>query len=214
MLDSNLNLYEAILPHANYSYHNNKAAIKPAQAMRVLGLCFMSTVGAWEEFVGRSFVRYMAGASTPTYTPILKIGSCKSIDHAIDVLAGEHNFDLTKKYFTWTKYVEVRSRANVFFERGEPYTKIPQIFEQRLSDAVMIRNRVAHSSDKCVKDFAIVARRLMGIANSGKLPQGTSVGKLLRLATVNHFQAFNGAKTYYHAFDQMFRHLAFMLVPE
>jgi hypothetical protein len=214
VLDSNLDLYEAMIPHASYTYHNNKAAIRPTQATRVLGLCFMSTVGAWEEFVGKSFIRYMAGAVSPSYAPNFKIGPCKGIDHAVDVLAGEHEYDLTRKYLTWTRYSEVRSRANLFFERGEPYTKIPSVFEDRLADAISIRNRVAHSSDKCVKDFAVVAKRLMGLQKNDPLPQGTSVGKLLKMPNVNHFQAFNNSKTFYHAFDGMFRHLAFMLVPQ
>ncbi len=213
VLDSNLNLYEEMLPHANYSYHNNRAAIHPTQANRIVGMCFMSTVGAWEEFLGDSFIRYMAGASTPSYQPVLKIGSCKGISHAVDVLAGESDYDLAKNYMTWTKYSDVCSKATVFFERGEPYTKVPAVFKERVADAIYIRNRVAHGSDKCIKDFAKVAKRFLGLNPVDNLPRGTSVGKILKGRAVNHFQAFNTAPTYYHAYDKMFRHLAFMLVP-
>lgn len=214
VLNSNLNLFEAMLPHANYSYHNNRAAIHPTQATRVIGLCFMSTVGAWEEFIGDIFIRYMAGAITPSYRPALKIGACNSKAHAVDVLAGENDYDLSRKYMTWTKYSDVCSKATVFFERGEPFTKVPAVFKDRLADAIIVRNRVAHKSEKCVKDFAKVAKRLLLLQSTDPLPQGTSVGKLLKGASVSHFQSFNTSASYYHAYDAMFRHLAFMLVPD
>ena len=213
-LNSNLDLFEQILPHATYSYHANKSAIHPSQATRVVGLCFMSNIGAWEEFLGRIFIRYMAGARTPSYSPVLKIGACHSMDHAIDVLAGKSDYDITKGYLTWTKYADVISKATIFFDRGEPFTKIPPVYKDRIADAIVIRNRVAHSSEKCVKDFAKVAKSFLGLAPSASLPQGTSVGKLLKGTDVRHFQTFNNSASYYQAYDMMFRHLAYMLVPD
>lgn len=213
-LNSNLDLFEQILPHATYSYHANKSAIHPSQATRVIGLCFMSNIGAWEEFLGRVFIRYMAGARSPSYAPVLKIGSCNSMDHAIDVLAGKSDYDITTGYLTWTKFADVCSKATIFFERGEPFTKIPPVYKDRIADAIVIRNRVAHSSEKCIKDFAKVAKRYLSLAPTASLPQGTSVGKLLKETDVKHFQTFNSGANYYEAYDQMFRHLAYMLVPD
>jgi len=214
VLDSNLNLFEAILPYAKFSYHNNKGAFHPAQATRVIGLCFMSSFGAWEEFLGDTFIRYMAGAKTSTYTPSFKLGKCQGIPHAIEVLGGKSGYDLSKNYLTWTNYGDVISKAKIYFERGEPFSKVPAVYKDRIADAIVIRNRVAHTSEKCVKDFAKVAKPLLGLKLTDKLPHGMSVGKLLLKTKVNHFQSFNNQPTYYKAYDSMLRHLAYMIVPD
>lgn len=214
ILDSNLNLFETILPYSKFSYHNNRADFHPGQATRVVGLCFMSSIGAWEEFLGDTFIRYMAGAITPTYLPNLKIGKCQGIAHAIEVLGGKSGYDLTKNYLTWTNYGDVISKAKIYFERGEPFSKVPHVYKDRIADAIVIRNRVAHTSEKCVKDFAKVAKPLLGLSLTDKLPQGMSVGKLLLKTQVKHFQSFNNSPTYYKAYDSMLRHLAYMIVPD
>jgi hypothetical protein len=214
VLDSNLNLFETILPYAKFSYHNNKASFHPAQATRVVGLCFMSSVGAWEEFLGDTFIRYLAGARTPSYIPKLKIGKCLGISHAIEVLGGKSGYDLSRNYLTWTNYGDVISKAKIYFDRGEPFSKVPHVYKDRIADAIVIRNRVAHTSEKCVKDFAKVAKPLLGLSLTAKLPHGMSVGKLLLTTKVNHFQVFNSDPTYYKAYDSMLRHLAYMIVPD
>ncbi len=215
-LDSNLNLFGAVYQYARYTNDNINWTefLHPSQANKVIGLCFMSNVSAWEEFVHASFLRYLAGATSGSgYAPSPIMGKCRNLQHAGAVLTGDVDFDPSERFLSWSSWGAVVDKAKIFFDRGEPYSKVIQAFRERVNDAFAIRNRMAHSSQKCIRDFTQVARRFLGKRMTDPLPQGFSVGKLLMGNPVRHFSRFNGDDNYYIAYDSLFRHLSALIVP-
>jgi len=67
----------------------------------------------------------------------------------------------------------------LFFRDGKPFTDVAGVAEERLQRAVAIRNRIAHSSEKCKKDFKITAQHFLGIKKEETLPARCGVGQLL-----------------------------------
>jgi hypothetical protein len=186
----------------------------PAQARRVIALSFMTAVGAWEEFVQACFIRYMAGAQAPSgYAPHSRIGRCETLAHAGQVLTRKSKFDFERSFLSWVAWSEVVDRAKIYFGSGRPFSDVDIPSQQRLQDAFTIRNRVAHSSDKCRADFVAVAKRHLRLTPQQKLKQGYDVGRLLIAAPVIYFQPDPDITTYFTAYFALFRRLADVLAP-
>jgi hypothetical protein len=170
------NLATAVAPFLvrNYdSFHTN--ALHANQARRVLALSFLAVASAWEEYVGSVFVRYVAGAKSPSgYAPTLLMGPAPSLDHAFKLVAGKYDYDPDSRYLSWGP-TDTIARAKLFFRGGSAFENAMASATPPLKEIALIRNRVAHASQKCRVDFIRLARRLRG----GHLPQGYSVGDLL-----------------------------------
>ena len=67
---------------------------------------------------------------------------------------------------TWSSWFDVVDRAQLFFQAGAPFSTLTHLQRDRLTDAIRIRNRIAHSSTKVRNDFNEVARRHLGLARS------------------------------------------------
>jgi hypothetical protein len=80
---------------------------------------------------------------------------------------------------TWSSWSDVVDRAQLFFQAGAPFSTLTHLQRDRLTDAIRIRNRIAHSSTKVRNDFNEVARRHLGLAPDKRLSQGYDVGQLL-----------------------------------
>jgi len=185
--------------------------LHPAQARRVVGLSFVIMFSAWEEFVQSAFIRYMAGGVSVTgYAPTLRIGPCKNMVHAGQVLTQKSNFDFSSDYINWSSWEKVVDRANMFFKNGEPFASISGLRRERLKDAFIIRNRVAHLSEKCRAEFVTVAKKHLGV---GKLRRGFDVGELL-LAPPKLFRPECERDIYFAAYMDLFMDLAGIIVPE
>ncbi|HYK04563.1 MAG TPA: hypothetical protein VE974_22615 [Thermoanaerobaculia bacterium] len=170
------NLYAAVDPFVARTYDGIATnPLHPSQARRIVALAFLALVAAWEEFVEASFVRYLAGGhSTLRRRPQLKFGPASRLDDAYAVIAGRPNFDPVRHHLNWG-VEDTINRALIFFGSGDPFQRPLTVRKQALQDAAIIRNRVAHSSQKARAAFSVVARRLRG----GKLPRAYSVGDLL-----------------------------------
>ena len=191
-----------------------RAPLKPGQARRIIAMAFMTNVAAWEEYIQESFIRYLMGAKSPSgYRPSLRLGRCDSRDHAIEVIAGESNYDLEKNYFLWMNWNVVVRRAKVYFCDGEPFSKIPVGIATLIHDSYKIRNRVVHSSLMSKKEFKQVALKFRGRQKDAKLTQGYTVGSLLLETNVRHFGSFCTGRDYFEAYSNMFRKLADILTP-
>jgi hypothetical protein len=154
--------------------------LTPAQARRIVSLAFLDVVSHWEDFLERCFVRYLAGAVSPTgYKPVLRLRECKSIQHAYELLSLQSEFDTRKAFLSWNSWKDVIQKAKIFFVRGEPFANLSNVQAQRLQDATKIRNRIAHYSKKCREEFIEVAKQHLGLQRSDKLQQGFDVGQLL-----------------------------------
>jgi len=175
-LGSAANLYASVEDFCAWTYDGMTSnALHPAQARRVVALSFLAAVASWEEFIEASFVRYLAGAASASgRRPHLKFGPAASIDDAYAVISGKPGFDPARNYLSWTVDDTLR-RASLFFGGGDPFNRSLSPVKEALDDAAIIRNRVAHASQKSRSAFRGVATKIRG----SKLRQGYSVGDLL-----------------------------------
>ena len=125
-------------------------------------------------------VRYLANAKTTSgFAPKLRVGPCQDILHAYQVLSGKPDYDPDNDYLTWTNPTKVVKVADVLFSAGAPF-KVPlQRETDRLKQAVKLRNRVAHASEKCKSDFQEAANAIRRRPLTTLLGRGFRVGALL-----------------------------------
>jgi hypothetical protein len=169
----------------------------------------MDIVIGWEDFIESCFIRYLAGSTSPNgYKSILRCGSAKSILHAYQLASGKPEFRIGSNYLQWQNHKEVIETARVFFERGEPFSLLSQLQKDRLLDAIKIRNRVAHASAKCKKDFGVVSRR-----HVQKVYQGFSVGQLLIDKSSKGFGNAVTKQSYFMHYFKLFEDMAQVICP-
>lgn len=73
---------------------NAPNGIHPKHVRQVVGLAFMGVIAAWEEFLERTLVRYVAGATTDSgHAATPKFGRATSISHAYELLSQDANYD-------------------------------------------------------------------------------------------------------------------------
>ena len=76
-----------------------QASLNPKQRLQVAELAFMGVVSAWEEFLERTLVRYLAGASSASGSyPSPKYGSANSILHAYQILSQKAKYDPSRHF--------------------------------------------------------------------------------------------------------------------
>ena len=69
-----------------------QVGIHPKHAHKVVELAFMGIIAAWDEFLERSLVRYVAGATTDSgYSPSHKHGRANNLTHAYRILSQNMN---------------------------------------------------------------------------------------------------------------------------
>lgn len=216
-LDSAEELYLVVKPIADGTWNsiNGWEALFPGQARRVVSLAFLQSVIAWEDFVEAVFVRYLAGAKSPSaYRPTLRLAAAKSLTHALQLASGDPDYDSQKHYISWNKWKNVESLAKVFFEAGRPFTRLTDHEKQRLADCVVIRNRIAHSSPKCKTDFIKIAKNHLGLSEAGKLPQGFSAGYLLLTQSNRLFGATSAVRPFFEQYMALIRSCADRICPK
>jgi hypothetical protein len=174
-------IYGPVRHNCVWNYESiNESTFHPRVAFKVVGLAFLSVVAAWEEYLENSFLRYMTGAKSESlYSPKMRIGKCKSTTHALQVLTGVIKTNDAARFSRWNDYDWVTARASIFFQKGEPYSLISSRFQQRLKDAQIIRNRVAHSSLKARHQFKRMVNLNVGEHPNSPLDFGFSPGKYL-----------------------------------
>ncbi len=204
-------LYGVIKPFCSNSVRSlPRNEIHPKQANRFLGLAFLSVLSGWEEFVEVSFIRYLAGSKTRSgYAPKLRIGGCESLGHAYDIFSGQLNFDPTRRYLNWSTFQMVIDKAGLFFENAEPFSLVTSQEINKINDANIVRNRVAHGSQKCKADFKKAALRIL---NRPSLHQGFDVGMLLLSSPATQFPS-TGKVDLFEAYIEFFENLRNRLVP-
>ncbi|MGD0624792.1 MAG: hypothetical protein ABSB32_08740 [Thermodesulfobacteriota bacterium] len=176
-----LRIYGPVRGDCIWNYESiNENTFHPRVASKVIGLSFLSIVAAWEEYLENSFLRYMTGALSETgYAPRLRIGPCKSTAHAKQVLTSTVNTNEAVRFMRWNDFEWVLAKAEIFFYRAEPYSRVDSHFLQRLKDAQIIRNRVAHSSSKARSQFKTITNRNVGAPKDSPMDYGFSPGRYL-----------------------------------
>jgi hypothetical protein len=151
----------------------------------------MGVIAAWEEFLERTLVRYLAGAATNSgYTATHKFGQANDIGHAFELLSQDANYDPSKHYLKVSDARWVWRTADFFFAQHHYGLLTPKA--DLLLNANRIRNRIAHDSEKSKADFKSAAIWFLHPA-SGTLAKGFSPGALLlSTATRNFGNPLNG----------------------
>lgn len=165
---------------------NAPRGINPKHVRQVAGLAFMGVVAAWEEFLERTLVRYLAGACTDTgYTATPKYGRATSLGHAYELLSQDPSYDPLKHYLKVSDVRWVWKTADFFF--SQHHYGILNSKSLLLTNGNRIRNRVAHDSVKCKADFKTAAVWFLHPPN-GNLRQGYSPGTLLLATATRNFE--------------------------
>lgn len=196
--------------------HVGQPRLHAEQARRVVGLAFLGLISNWEEFLEETFVRYMAGANSPSgYSPIYRLGKTANIAHAYHVISGDTGFDPKRNYSKFSEPRWVIDITRIYFDNGAPYSPRMQAYIEPLQHAVKIRNRVAHSSTKCREDFKKTAKIHLGLQPTARLKQGYSVGDLLVEKPKAVFNASLQARhqSYFEIYCGLYKYLAKQIVP-
>lgn len=164
-----------------YDYETFEGTMyQPNVAAKVVGLAFLSAVSAWEDFVSNIYLGYLSGYPAPNgYTPELRVGKAANKSHALLLAAGESNLREAERRMKWGSLRWVRSLSKVHFKAGNPFQAITDSDVEWIDLAVIIRNRVAHNSDKSKKLFKEAFNKLVGEHKDTPLPTGFSPGWLL-----------------------------------
>ena len=190
-----------------------KDGLHPKYVRQVVELAFMGVVASWEEFLERALVRYLAGAKTKTgYAPTPKFGKAKNIEHSYQIISGNSKFDNEKDYLKVNDPKWVANIADFHFS-AHGFSDV-KLKGDLLGHATSIRNRVAHSSEKCRADFKATAIHFLAPVN-GKLTNGYGPGDLLMSPVARHFgqQAIQAGKTHFDAYVDLYKNLATKVVP-
>lgn len=211
-INSATELVNQVLNFEGFHPNTQKATLHSKHVRKVVELAFMGVVSSWEEFLERTFVRYLAGAESSNFKPILKVGRADNLKHSYQLLAGEPKYDSAKDYLKVSEPKWVLMKAKFYFKDGKPYDVLDRE-NDRLLDANKIRNRVAHSSQKCKNDFKEVAIKFLDIRN-GTLIQGLGAGDLLLKPAERHFgqSAKDRRITFFAAYMEFYENLANKIV--
>jgi hypothetical protein len=188
--------------------------IHPKHVNQIIELAFMGMVSAWEEFLEATLVRYMTGATTEKgYSPTPKFGQAKDLAHAYEILSNDPDYKKTKSFLKVTEPRSIWRLADFFFSKHN--FKALDSKAPIIRHASAIRNRVAHSSEKCRKEFKITALEFLR-PSDGKLVSGYQPGKLLTTPVQRIFSQSSISKgtSHFDAFAELYEELARIIVPD
>lgn len=199
------NLVNTIIPFSTHGLH-------PQYVRQVVELAFMSIISDWEEFLEMTLVRYLCGACTSSnFAPTPKYGLANKISHAYQILANNPKHNAGKDYIKVSDPIWVNSLADFYFHNHS--FGCVKTYSQLIVEAQHIRNRVAHSSEKCRIAFKKTA--LWFNPGRSTLRQGYTPGDLLQAQAMRHFPTHLLAQstTHFQAYADLFRQLANQVVP-
>lgn len=194
------------------------------QGRLIVELAFLSIVASWEEFMIDSMRRYLCGgASANGYKPALRfrdpdlaVEPFKKLDDAfiamyIQQTPQRRPTDLpnASDIYIKTDINNIKKLAKYFFEKGGPYRQLygDKTKTQKLFDASVMRNRIAHNSSYCISEFKRFAK-----SHLGRTYSGLSVGDVLLSEPQPTFPR-TSEKTLFSAYTEFYRSLAETLVP-
>jgi len=179
-------------------------------------LAFMDICAQWEDFLEGSVVRYLAGSMPKGgKAPTLRLSKCVNLKHSYQVLTGKPHFNPASEFLSWTSPTVVVDRAKVYFANGDPFATSVTKCKDELERAFKLRNRITHSSSKCIKEFKVAANHYLSPTT---VKQGYRVGELLAATHLHDFaflpvSATGVPRDYFAAHADMFRMLAKEIVP-
>lgn len=127
-------------------------------------LSFLRIFIAWENFLEKSFIRYLVGAKSPSgYRPAILVNP-QNMSHALDLISSG------REYVRWNSASEVITRSEIYFRDGGPYKNALLGATTDLNDMNTIRNRIAHKSTFSKNKFSDFVRIKFGHGKRGMTP--------------------------------------------
>lgn len=120
-------------------------------------------------FLEEVFVAYVVGATSRDGTSYRAYIDPPSAAHARSMIVGER-----AAFAAWSDGAQVRARAKLFLEGGEPFDNGLSTISTPLADMVVVRNRIAHRSGRARDRFLDLVRR-----RHGSVAPGMSAGRFL-----------------------------------
>lgn len=197
---------------------NPRAAsgIHPKHLHKARELAFLGVVGAWEEFLEQSLVRYAMGVETINgYRPVLIAQPCRTVMDAYRLVSGEPLYHPSRDYLKrMNNPSSVANIARRLFST-HPFGCIGA-YSGLLNNATILRNRIAHKSTKSRHAFVGTAKWfLQSQANPMPLSQSFSPGALLGKHVQRHFAAplVSAGTTHFEAYLRLYGDLSNTIVP-
>jgi len=137
----------------------------------IVEAAFLKYFKAWETFIEHAFVLYMTGKTAPKGRAPIRYCSPPSREFALQWLLPERG-----TYTEWIVLDDLKKRSQKFFKDGRPIYDALASSGAVLQEAAVIRNAVAHPSEKALKSFQNVVRQKLTV-----LPPRLTVGSYLNL---------------------------------
>ena len=100
---------------------------------------FLKTITSFESFLEELFIGLLTGGIEPGRNVRLR-AQFKSSVIARDITFGG------RAYVDWLPYDHTEKRANAFFRRGQPFSRLDRCDKRELDRMLTIRNSIAHQS--------------------------------------------------------------------
>ena len=101
---------------------------------------FMEIMTSFESLVEHLFVGLLSGRFDPDATGAVPLIDFKDKTRVVRFIQGRDRF------LGWMPYRDTEERANLFFTKGWPFTKLTDKEKQTLTHCHLIRNAIAHKS--------------------------------------------------------------------
>jgi hypothetical protein len=191
------------------------SGIHPKHLHKSREMVFLGIVGAWEEFLEQSLVRYAMGVATQSgYHPTMICPACGTRMLAYQAISRNPTYNPSVDYLNMSNPSVVVRIANRLFS-AHTFTCLGNQ-ANLLNSAVNIRNRVAHKSSKSRAAFVGTAKWFLQPQNNQTpLSQSFSPGALLAKNVQRHFGAAftQGGVTHLEAYLRLYEDLANRIVP-
>ncbi len=198
-------LLQLALDSAKFFLRSTSGSYQSIGARRresILGLVLLQSHLAWEEFLERTFVRYMCGASTdvgyaPTLLQQVQPNHASAMTRLLQRCGGRQG-----NYVKWDD-ASVTNYARHFFTQGDPYVNSIQGITAQSNGLVTVRNRIAHRSEHSHNQFRAVVRDRFTY-----VPRGMTPGRFLASAA-----PFGGPGTMLEHYISAYKTAATQIVP-
>ncbi len=131
----------------------------------IIESAFLKAFKAWEVFAEASFVLYMCGKASPSGKSAFRYALPPSRASAAEWVQPER-----RNYATWSDVDLLMTRSKRFFKEGKPFCPALQTSGTPLTEAVKIRNAIAHQSEAAQNKFEGLIRSKLGTYTPGTTP--------------------------------------------
>lgn len=178
-------------------------------------LAFLKIVARWQAFIEDTMVLYLRGITTSEgYGAKAKSVYARDAKEAYQMLSGNKNFSHDKNYLQLSNVDSICNTANKVFT-FHSYKKIKS-YSNYLEYASFIRNRIAHDSQKCKKNFNIASDFFQKNKElRKKQKKGHTPGELLTFEMSHDIDSkyFRKGEKIFDIYCNFFHDLSNMIVP-